>query len=270
MVAVPQVWGVLNLTPDSFSDGGQYGDGQAAVARATEMVAEGASVIDVGGESTRPGATRISPEEEQHRVLSTLGALVSSGVAVSLDTMNSSTAQHAISAGVRVINDVSAGLGDPEMMRVVADSDVDYVLMHGRGPSATMAAQAVYGSVVDEVVRELRLRIDAAQRAGIAADRIIVDPGLGFAKEPRHNWELLAGLDQIVGLGFRVLIGASRKRFLGELLPADNQPGDRDGVTATLGALVADAGVWAVRVHNVIAQRQALAVWQAFGQRSPQ
>lgn len=268
MVAVPHVWGVLNLTPDSFSDGGQYGDDHAAVTRATEMVAQGASLIDVGGESTRPGATRISPEEEQSRVLSTVGALVSGGIKVSVDTMNASTARHAIAAGVSVINDVSAGLGDPDMMSVVGDSDVDYVLMHGRGPSKTMDDKAVYASVVDEVVAELRLRIEAAQHAGIAAQRIIVDPGVGFAKDPRHNWELLAGLDHIVGLGFRVLVGVSRKRFLGELLPADNEPVERDGMTATLGALLADAGVWALRVHDVAAQRQALSVWQALGQRS--
>lgn len=270
MAAVPHVWGVLNLTPDSFSDGGQFGDHLQGAARATEMVSEGAAVIDVGGESTRPGATRISPEEEQDRVLPVVGALVDSGITVSVDTMNSSTARHAIAAGVSVINDVSAGLADPDMMRVVADSTVDYVLMHGRGPSKTMDDHAVYDSVVDEVQAELSLRIEAAQNAGITPDRIIVDPGLGFAKDPRHNWELLAGLDQIVGLGFRVLVGASRKRFLGELLPPGNEPAQRDGVTATLGALMADAGVWALRVHNVAAQHQALSVWQALGQRSQQ
>lgn len=270
MVAVPQVWGVLNLTPDSFSDGGQFGDGLQAVARATEMVLEGAAVIDVGGESTRPGATRISSEEEQERVLPVVGALVDRGITVSVDTMNASTARHAIAAGVSVINDVSAGLADPDMMRVVADSDVDYVVMHGRGPSKTMNDRAVYESVVHEVESELLLRIEAAQDVGITPARIIVDPGVGFAKEPRHNWELLAGLDRIVGLGFRVLVGVSRKRFLGELLPPGDEPAQRDGVTATLGALMADAGVWAVRVHNVAAQHQALSVWQALGRRSPQ
>ena len=270
MATVPHVWGVLNLTPDSFSDGGHYHDHHAAVARASEMVAEGAAVIDVGGESTRPGATRISPEQEQDRVLPTVAALVDSGITVSVDTMNASTARLAIAAGVSVITDVSAGLGDPDMMRVIADSSVDYVLMHGRGPSETMDDKAVYESVVDEVIAELGFRIEAAQSAGITRDRIIVDPGVGFAKDPHHNWELLAGLDRLVGLGFRVLVGVSRKRFLGELLPPDNEPAERDGVTATLGALMADAGVWALRVHNVAQQRQALSVWQALGQRSSQ
>jgi dihydropteroate synthase len=234
------------------------------------MVAEGAAVIDVGGESTRPGATRISPEQEQDRVLPTVAALVDSGITVSVDTMNASTARLAIAAGVSVINDVSAGLGDPDMMRVIADSSVDYVLMHGRGPSETMDDKAVYESVVDEVIAELGFRIEAAQSAGITRDRIIVDPGVGSAKDPHHNWELLAGLDRLVGLGFRVLVGVSRKRFLGELLPPANEPAERDGVTATLGALMADAGVWALRVHKVAQQRQALSVWQALGQRSSQ
>jgi len=263
MTTVPQVWGVLNLTPDSFSDGGHYTDVEVAVLRARAMVAEGADCIDVGGESTRPGALRISPEEEQRRIVGTVSALVGHGVPVSVDTMNSSTARMAIDLGARVINDVSAGAFDPDMLSVIAQSGVDYVMMHRRGDSASMDDLAHYDSVAGEVVTELRSRVDAAVKAGISTERIIIDPGLGFAKNPGHNWELVRDMDQIVALGFRVLVGASRKRFLGEILPAGHDPAERDAVTATLGAVLARSGVWALRVHNVQAQRQALWVWQA-------
>lgn len=266
MVKVPHVWGVLNLTPDSFSDGGLYLDHATALHRAQEMVAQGAVVIDVGGESTRPGAAKISATEEQDRVVPVIEALVSEGITVSVDTMNASTAKIAIEAGVQIINDVSAGVGDPEMLDLIASSSVDYVMMHKRGDSTTMDGLAHYDSVVDEVIDELKTVVDNAHRAGIAAERIIVDPGLGFAKNPAHNWEILNGLDRIVGLGYRVLLGASRKRFLGELLPSGHETTERDAVTATLGALLADSGVWALRVHNVEAQRQALSVWQAIHQ----
>ena len=266
MVTVPHVWGVLNLTPDSFSDGGRYRDHTQALIRAREMVAQGTAVIDVGGESTRPGAPKVSASEEQDRVVPVIEALVGGGIAVSVDTMNASTAKIAIEAGVQIINDVSAGVGDPEMLDVIARSSVDYVMMHRRGDSTTMDGLAQYDSVVDEVIQELSGLIDAATHAGIARERIIVDPGFGFAKTPAHNWEIISGIDRIVDMGFRVLVGASRKRFLGELLPAGHEPTERDGVTATLGALLADSGVWALRVHNVEAQRQALSVWQAIHQ----
>lgn len=266
MVTVPHVWGVLNLTPDSFSDGGRYLDHATALMRAREMVAQGAVVIDVGGESTRPGAPKVSASEEQDRVVPVIEALVAEGITVSVDTMNASTAKIAIEAGVQIINDVSAGVGDPEMLDLIATSSVDYVMMHRRGDSTTMDDLAQYDSVVDEVIGELSDAVEKAQTAGIPAQRIIVDPGLGFAKNPVHNWEILNGLDRIVGLGYRVLLGASRKRFLGELLPAGHEPTERDGVTATLGALLADSGVWALRVHNVEVQRQALSVWQAIHQ----
>ena len=266
MVTVPHVWGVLNLTPDSFSDGGHYRDHTQALMRAREMVVQGAVVIDVGGESTRPGASKISPAEEQDRVVPVIEALVAEGITVSVDTMNASTAKIAIEAGVQIINDVSAGVGDPEMLDLIAKSSVDYVMMHRRGDSSTMDDLAQYGSVVDEVIGELSDLVDKAHTAGVPAQRIIVDPGLGFAKNSAHNWEMVNGIDRVVNLGFRVLVGASRKRFLGELLPTGHEPTERDGVTATLGALLADSGVWALRVHNVEAQRQALSVWQAIHQ----
>jgi dihydropteroate synthase len=267
MAGVPSLWGVLNLTPDSFSDGGVYVEPELAVARALEMSAQGAAVIDVGGESTKPGVARISVEEEQHRILSTVAALVERGLSVSVDTMNSATAKAAIALGVHTINDVSGGLADKDMLSVIADSDVDYVMMHWRGHSATMAEKAVYTNVLQEVIAELGERVEQAHAAGIQPERIILDPGIGFAKKPEHNWEILAGIDAIVGLGFRVLVGASRKRFLGELLPPNHEVTQRDGVSATLGVLLAARNVWGLRVHNVAVHQDALRVWQALESR---
>jgi len=265
MATVPKLWGVLNLTPDSFSDGGLYTQPGQAVAAALEMTKQGAAVIDVGGESTKPGVTRISVEEEQHRILDTVEALVSKGLGVSVDTMNASTAQRVIDLGVHTINDVSGGLADPDMFSVIADSDVDYVITHWRAPSETMDEKAVYTNPVAEVLAELGERVEKARAAGISDDRIILDPGLGFAKKPEHNWAILAGLRDFVDVGFRVLVGASRKRFLGELLSPGHEIPQRDGVSATLGAMVASHGIWALRVHNVRVHREALLVWQAFG-----
>lgn len=266
MREAPVIWGVLNVTPDSFSDGGDYVDLDRAVAHAHQMVAEGASVIDVGGESTRPGAPRVSIEEEQARVIPVIEALVREGVSVSVDTMNSSTAASAIERGVHFVNDVSGGLADPQMAAVVADGDVEYVAMHWRGHSDQMDALAVYTDVIDEVVAELTARVEHLLEAGVKAERLILDPGVGFAKTAQHNWAVLHGLSSLVGLGYRVLVGASRKRFLGELLQRDHRPADRDQASATVGVLAALQGAWGLRVHNVRMQREALDVWHAVSQ----
>lgn len=262
----PALWGVLNVTPDSFSDGGAFTELSEAVRHAKNLIESGAEVVDVGGESTRPGAPRVSPEEEQRRVLPVIEALVMAGIPVSIDTMNASSAAVAIELGVSFVNDVSGGQADPDMLGVVSGAPVDYVIMHWRGPSDVMQSLATYHDVVGEVRQELEARIAAAISAGIKPERIIIDPGLGFAKTTAHNWEILVGLDQIVGLGHRVLVGASRKRFLGELLSPHHSAQDRDGISATLGALLADRGVWALRVHNPRVHREALNVWQSLEQ----
>ena len=262
----PALWGVLNVTPDSFSDGGAFTELSQAVRHAKNLIESGADVIDVGGESTRPGATRVSPEEEQRRVLPVIEALVSAGIPTSIDTMNASSAAAAIELGVSCVNDVSGGLGDPDMLGVVSEASVDYVIMHWRGPSEVMDSLATYQDVVGDVCTELAARLGCANAAGIKPERIIVDPGLGFAKTAAQNWEILAGLEHIVALGHRVLLGASRKRFLGELLSPDYSAQDRDGISATLGVLLADRGVWALRVHNPRVHREALQVWQSLGQ----
>jgi dihydropteroate synthase len=260
------IWGVLNVTPDSFSDGGDFLTPGSAIERAHQMVEQGADVIDVGGESTKPGATRVDQETEMMRVMPVIEGLVSQGLNVSIDTMNAETAKAAISAGVRYVNDVSGGLADKSMFDVVASSDVEYVLMHWRGHSATMDDLAHYDDVASDVAAELLSRVSAAIEAGIDARRIILDPGIGFSKTPQQNWQLLAGLDTLHALGHRVLIGASRKRFLGELLDEAEPPRSRDSVSATLGALLAERGVWGLRVHNPQAQREALDVWQALSE----
>ena len=261
----PALWGVLNVTPDSFSDGGAYLDPRRALDHAHQMVAEGASVIDVGGESTRPGADRISATEEQSRIMPLIESLVAEGITVSVDTMRASTAALALEAGAQIINDVSGGLADLEMFPVIAGARCDYVLMHWRGHSDTMDSLANYDDVVRDVGSELLERTTVAISAGIEASRIIVDPGLGFAKTPEHNWALLHDLSALVKPGQRMVVGASRKRFLGALLPPGHRPTERDALSATLGVLLADQGVWALRVHNVAAHREALDVWQAVG-----
>jgi dihydropteroate synthase len=247
--------GVLNVTPDSFSDGGRYLDLDDAVAHALEMHAQGADIIDVGGESTRPGAQRVDADVEARRVMPVIMALAQHGVPVSVDTYRARVAAAALEAGASVVNDVSGGLGDPDMAAVVRDSGCPWILMHWRGHSATMQQLAHYDDVVRDVCDELRARVDGAVAAGVPAARLVIDPGLGFAKTAAHNWALLAHLDELRGLGLPVLVASSRKSFLGRLLAdADGKPrpvGDREDATTALTAYCALQGVWGVRVHDV-------------------
>jgi len=263
------VMGVLNVTPDSFSDGGRYLDLDQALEHAREMWARGADLIDVGGESTRPGASRVDAGTEAARVLPVIRQLASEGMVLSVDTTRAEVAEAAVAAGARVINDVSGGLADPAMGRVAAETRVPWVLMHWRGHSKDMNALATYTDVVAEVRDELRAQVDAALAAGVAESEIVLDPGLGFAKHAEHDWGLLHGLDTLLALGFPVLVGASRKRFLGRLLSGkDGTPRPPDGreiATASVSALAAAAGAWGVRVHEVGASLDAVAVaaaWQ--------
>ncbi len=256
----PLIFGILNVTPDSFSDGGRLADAAAAVARATEMHAQGADVIDVGGESTRPGAIRVPEAEEQERVLPVVGELVARGIRVSVDTMNASTARAAAEAGAEFVNDVSGGLADSEMYEAVAETGVRYIAMHWRGHSDTMQDRARYDDVVTEVRAELAERIAEMTARGIDPARIAIDPGLGFAKTAEHNWRILARLDELAALGLPLLVGASRKRFLAEFAPADAAPQARDEATALVSALAAQAGVWALRVHEIPSTVRALAI----------
>lgn len=268
--ATPLIMGIVNVTPDSFSDGGRWADPQAALAHATRLVASGAHIIDVGGESTRPGAARVDPEAEQARVIPVVAALAEAGIAVSVDTMNAATAVAAASAGALIINDVSGGLADPAMADAVAASGLLYVAMHWRGHSENMQELASYGDVVADVCAELAARVDALVAAGVAAEKIVLDPGLGFAKNTEHNWALLGRLGELRALGHPVLVGASRKRFLGALLPDGAAPSERDLATAVVSVLSAQAGAWAVRVHDVAGTRVALEVlasWQS-GERA--
>nr|WP_237268374.1 dihydropteroate synthase [Tessaracoccus flavescens] len=254
-----QVMGILNVTPDSFSDGGAYLDGERALAHAREMMAAGAGIIDVGGESTRPGAARVSPEEELARVVPVVSALVAEGATVSVDTMRASVARAALQAGARMINDVSGGLADPDMIPSVADSDADYVVMHWRDHSSRMQSLATYDDVVEEVLAELLAQRDRAVGGGVDPSRIILDPGLGFSKTAEHNWQLLRHLDRFQALGHRLLVGASRKAFLGHLL-GGREPHGRDGATAALSFWSALHGVWGVRTHDVAGQSDAITV----------
>jgi dihydropteroate synthase len=240
------VMGILNLTPDSFADGGRHNSFDAGVARAQEMIAEGVDIIDIGGESTRPGADRISAEEEQSRVLPVITELSKSGVKISIDTMRADTAEKAVQAGASIINDVSGGLSDPTMFATVKKLGVPYILMHWRGQSKEMNTRAIYTDVVSEVIAELKLQIDAALEAGIDKSQIIIDPGLGFAKDAEHNWEILRNLKAFNAMGYPVLIGASRKRFLG----GDN-PDEREAATIELTKTLVPQGIWGVRVHSV-------------------
>ncbi|WP_439564442.1 dihydropteroate synthase [Microcella sp.] len=260
--ARPELWGVLNVTPDSFSDGGRFVDPEAALAQGRRLVAEGASVIDVGGESTRPGAEPVAPEVERERVLPVVAALAAEGIRVSIDTMHASTAAAAVEAGARIVNDVSGGLADSAMLETVAALRTPYVLMHWRGPSATWAAVSDYGWAPQDVTTELLGRWHAALEAGVQPERLWVDPGLGFAKRAEHNWQLLADLGTLRTIGARVLLGASRKRFLGALLPDDAAVDERDLLTAVISALTAGQ-VDALRVHDVRSSARALDVWQS-------
>ncbi|QKT09283.1 dihydropteroate synthase [Gordonia sp. X0973] len=287
--------GVLNVTADSFSDGGRYLDVDAALAHAHRLVADGADIVDIGGESTRPGAHRVDEKTETARVVPVIADLASDGVTVSVDTMRAGVAAAAIEAGASYVNDVSGGRADPAMATVVAQAGLPWILMHWRPlteraanrsrPSADApGAEAdpygpddfthragqtgAYRDVVGEVSGELLAQVDSAVAAGVDPDRLILDPGLGFAKNAEHNWELLRGLPTLVGLGFPVLVGASRKRFLGSLLAGpdgvDRPPAGREAATAAVSALAAAAGVWGVRVHDPAASRDAIAVARAW------
>lgn len=253
------VMGIINVTPDSFSDGGDHLARDRAIAHGRALLAQGADLIDVGGESTRPGAERVPVAEELRRVVPVIEALVEVGAVVSVDTMRAEVAHAAVAAGATVVNDVSGGLADPEMLATVADLRTVYVAMHWRGQSDVMQDLAHYDDVVTEVRRELGARLEAAIAAGIYPERVILDPGLGFAKTAAHNWRLLAHLDQLASLGRPLLVGASRKRFLGELL-AGRPPKERDDATLALTTVLAGLGVWAVRTHTVRPQRDAIAV----------
>ncbi|HEY2834727.1 MAG TPA: dihydropteroate synthase [Sporichthyaceae bacterium] len=257
------VIGVLNVTPDSFSDGGLYLDTETAVAHGRALAAAGADLIDVGGESTRPGAGRIDAAEERSRVEPVVRALVAAGLLVGIDTTRAEVAAAALAFGAVLVNDVSAGAADPDMVHVVAAARVPYVLMHSRGPSSDMADRAHYTDVVGEVAQELRDCRDAAVAAGVEPDRIVLDPGLGFAKNAEHNWTLLRALPALHALGHPLLIGGSRKAFLGRLLADERglRPvAEREAATTALTALAAAGGVWAVRVHAPRGSRDAVEV----------
>ncbi|MFG1652871.1 dihydropteroate synthase [Micromonospora sp. NPDC049275] len=265
----PVVMGVLNVTPDSFSDGGRYADLDAAVGHGVRLREAGAHLVDIGGESTRPGAERIDAVTEAERVLPVIRELTAAGVPVSIDTSRARVAEAAVGAGAAVVNDVSGGLADPDMARVVRDAGCPWVLMHWRGHSRQMRDLASYTDVVTDVRGELAQRIDEALAAGVAQDRIVIDPGLGFAKTAAHNWELSARLPELLDLGYPLLFGASRKSYLGRLLAsADGAPrptAQREAATVATSVLAVAAGAWGVRVHDVRATVDALAVWAATG-----
>ena len=263
----PVVMGVVNVTPDSFSDGGRYADTDAAIEHGRRLLAEGADVLDIGGESTRPGATRPLVSEELDRVVPVITALAADGAVVSVDTMRAEVAEAAVAAGAGVVNDVSGGLADPRILRVVAGSEATYVAMHWRAHSDRMQDLALYdepGGVVAAVRRELGERVEAMRAAGVPDDRIVLDPGLGFAKRGEHNWELLRGLRELTTLGFPLLVGASRKSFLGALLAApDGTPrpvAEREQAGHAVTVLLAQQGVWGIRVHDVRGTRDVLRV----------
>jgi dihydropteroate synthase len=263
----PLVMGVLNVTPDSFSDGGRYADLESAVAHGLAMTADGAHVVDVGGESTRPGAERVDAPTEIARVVPVIRELARSGVVMSIDTTRAEVAQAALDAGAAVVNDVSGGLADPRMGSVVAAACVPWVLMHWRGHSRQMQQLATYDDVVRDVCDELRQRVDAAVAAGVDPGALVLDPGLGFAKTAEHNWRLSAHLDEVVALGFPVLVGTSRKSYLGRLLAGpDGQPrptDEREAASIAANILAVQSGAWGVRVHDVRATVDAFAVLKA-------
>ncbi|NLU75457.1 dihydropteroate synthase [Streptomyces sp. HNM0575] len=263
------VMGVVNVTPDSFSDGGRWFDSEVAVKHGLHLVAEGADLVDVGGESTRPGAPRVDEAEELRRVLPVVRGLVSENVLVSVDTMRASVAEQALEAGAVLVNDVSGGLADPRMVPTVAAAQVPFVVMHWRGQSIDMNNRAVYGDVTAEVVTELRASLDRAVDGGVPPDRIIADPGLGFAKQAPHDLRLVAELGRLKReLDHPLLVAASRKRFLGRVLATGDgatvpPARERDAATAAVSALAAREGAWAVRVHEVRASADAVRVVQA-------
>lgn len=240
------VMGILNVTPDSFADGGLHFTFEHAVQRGLQMIEEGVDIIDIGGESTRPGAERVSEEEEQRRVIPVIEALVGKGADISIDTMRASTARLAVNAGAVIVNDVSGGAADPEMFSTVADLGCKYTLMHWRGHSKDMNTLAQYDDVVTEVIQEVTLQLDKALAAGIKRENIVLDPGLGFAKDAEHNWEILNRLEEFIALGYPVLIGHSRKRFIG-----GDSPDEREVGTLKISESLVGRGIWAVRVHSV-------------------
>ncbi|MFF8592020.1 dihydropteroate synthase [Streptomyces sp. NPDC015220] len=261
------VMGVVNVTPDSFSDGGRWFDTTTAVKHGLDLVAQGADLVDVGGESTRPGAARVDEAEELRRVVPVVRGLAAEGVTISVDTMRARVAEQSLAAGAALVNDVSGGLADPAMIPAVAEAGAPFVVMHWRGFLEGGNVQGVYADVVTEVVDELRARVEAVLEGGIAPDRVVLDPGLGFSKDAGHDLALLAHLDRLLGLGHPVLVAASRKRFLGRVLagPEGAPPParERDAATAAVSALAAQAGAWAVRVHEVRATADAVRVARA-------
>ncbi|MEU0128281.1 dihydropteroate synthase [Streptomyces sp. NPDC006289] len=261
------VMGVVNVTPDSFSDGGHWFDTTAAIKHGLELAAEGADLIDVGGESTRPGASRVDEAEELRRVIPVVRGLAAEGVTVSVDTMRAGVAEQSVAAGAALVNDVSGGLADPGMIPVVADAGVPFVVMHWRGFSESMNSRAVYEDVVGEVVSELRARMEAVVEGGVDPARIVIDPGLGFAKNAAQDLALIAHLDRLHDLGRPLLVAASRKRFLGHVLAGEGTTPpparERDAATAAISALSAGAGAWAVRVHAVRPTADAVRVARA-------
>ena len=249
-----KIMGILNVTPDSFADGGRHNSFEDAVKHARAMIAEGVDVIDVGGESTRPGAERVSEAEEIARVIPVITELAKDGVPISIDTMRASTALAAVNAGAQIINDVSGGLADPKMLAMAADLNVRYIAMHWRGASKDMNSKAIYGDVVQEVISELQARITAAIDAGIDPENLVLDPGIGFAKDAEHNWAIINKIEEFVSLGYPVLVGASRKRFLG-----GDSPDEREAASIALTGQLSTSGIWGVRVHSVKPHKEAIA-----------
>jgi dihydropteroate synthase len=247
------VMGILNITPDSFADGGINFETHIAIARGLEMIDEGVDIIDIGGESTRPGAERISALEEQVRVIPVIEGLAGHGVTISVDTMRAETARLAVRAGASIVNDVSGGAADAEMFATVAELGCKYTLMHWRGHSIDMNSKAIYTDVVSEVIEEVTLQLDKALAAGIKRENIILDPGIGFAKDAEHNWEVLKRIDEFIALGYPVLIGHSRKRFLG-----GDTPDSREAATVAVTQSLVGKGIWAVRVHGVKVNKDAI------------
>ena len=245
--------GILNVTPDSFADGGLHFDESLAIAHGLEMIGDGVDIIDIGGESTRPGADRVPEEEEQARVIPVIRELAQQKVVISVDTMRASTARLAVEAGASIVNDVSGGAADPEMFSTVADLGCKYTLMHWRGHSKDMNSKAVYNDVVVDVIQEVTIQLDKALAAGIKRENIILDPGIGFAKDAEHNWEILNRIDEFVALGYPVLIGHSRKRFLG-----GDSPDEREEATVQVTQSLVSKGIWGVRVHGVKANVKAI------------
>ncbi len=245
--------GILNVTPDSFADGGLHFDESLAIAHGLEMIENGVDIIDIGGESTRPGADRVSEEEEQARVIPVIRKLAQQKVVISVDTMRATTAQRAVEAGASIVNDVSGGAADPDMFSTVAALGCKYTLMHWRGHSKDMNSKAIYNDVVTDVIEEVTMQLEKALAAGIKRENIILDPGIGFAKDTEHNWEILNRIDEFVALGYPVLIGHSRKRFLG-----GDSPDEREEATVQVTQSLVNKGIWGVRVHGVKANVKAI------------